>query len=212
MIRCRFVTAKETATVTMAGRRRSAIEEDSAAASTAVLLRLVSSHSCSLLWDTLIVGNVNKMGSGKTIKPLQISHESSFDIAGVGLCSLASHSLLLTHKVFCLRPLPQKRPAHLLPAGAPPAGGSDSGAALRVQERHSGPVSQRKPLPPAQVKLHFPGIFTAMFTVSDAGVMVWLLKRYFTGYTRLKTEVRQLRQTSMCTLRPRRHRWLPRLM
>lgn len=93
--------------------------------------------------------------------------------------------------MFCLRPLPQKWPAYLLPAGAPPAGSFDSGAALRVQERHSGPVSQRKP--PAKVKLNLPGIF--MFTVSDTGLMVLPLKLYFTGRKRLKTEVRPLRQT-----------------
>lgn len=78
-------------------------------------------------------------------------------------CSSYSHvvnihrPLTLVHAqcVFQLRLLPQKWSAHLLPAGAPPAGSSGSGAALRVQERHPGPVPQRKPRPPAEVKNKF---------------------------------------------------------
>lgn len=103
-------------------------------------------------------------------------------------CSSCSHvvnvhhplTLLNAQCVIHIRLLPQKWPAHLLPAGAPPAGSSGSGAALRVQERHPGPVPQRKPRSPTEVKMMLPhiqehqGRYWNIYR--DAGLMVWLLQ------------------------------------
>lgn len=139
-------------------------------------------------------------------------------------CSSYSHVVHIHHRltlvnaqcVFHLRPLPQKWSAHLLPAGAPPAGSSGSGAALRVQERHPGPVPQRKPRPPAEVKINLPHVqeHQARYwnIYRDGALMVWLLQLSVTGYTRLRTQVRPLKLTWTCTLVPKLHRWLPRLM